>query len=707
MPTPTARHSRMKPMPLPSDRRSRLRIGVDSGGTFTDVCVFDEITKQLHTWKTSSTPADPSLGIMAGVAQALAEIAVRTGIPTEIVHFGHGTTVATNALIVGSGADTGMITTAGFRDVLELRRQKRDSLYDLQTQKPRILARRDRRLEVRERITFDGRVLTELDDADVRAAARRLRDEGIRSIAVCLLFSYLNPTHEQAVVRILHEEMPDAFISVSHEVAPEFREYERFSTTVVNAYLGPTMTGYLGRLQPRLADIGIVSPVHLTQSNGGVISAESAQRFPVRTLLSGPAAGVMGAVAIGALVGAPDLITFDMGGTSTDVALINRGRPEMARETVVHGYPIKLPMLAIHTVGAGGGSIAYVDAGGLLRVGPRSAAADPGPVCFDLGNEDEPTVTDANVVLQVLNPTHLLQGRLPINRDKAERAIARLGVRLGLGTMETAQGIISVVVANMTKAIRVVSVERGYDPRDYAMLAFGGAGPIHAGRLARALDIPRLFVPLYPGIMCAMGLLLADLRADVSITRPRPLSDDQGVAITADFTELEARVAKWFVEEGIEPARRVVNRAIDMRYGGQGYELTIPCPPGPVGAETFPALARAFEEEHRRLYGYAAGNEPIQLITLRIEAVGLVPKAEFLHRSPTTKPVEEALSGRRAVWLPESDGFTACDIFDRRRLDCGHRIEGPAVIDQMDSTTLVLPGQTATVDAALNLLIEG
>jgi N-methylhydantoinase A len=684
----------------------RLRVGVDSGGTFTDVCMFDESNGDIHVWKVSSTPQDPSLGIAGGIEQGVAEVAKVAGRGVDVVYFGHGTTVATNALIVGRGAETGLITTRGFRDVLELRRQKRDSLYDLQTEKPRILATRDKRLEVSERVLFDGSILTPLDEDEVRKAARKLKSEGITSVAVCFLFSFVEPAHEKRVKEILAEEMPDAFVSISHEVAPEFREYERLSTTVVNAYLGPIMKSYLSRLQPRLAEIGIAARPHLTQSNGGVISSEVAQNFPARTVLSGPAAGVIGALSVGRLAGFDNLITFDMGGTSTDVSLIDRGRPQMSNDATVHGYPLKLPMLDIHTVGAGGGSIAAIDAGGLLKVGPRSAAADPGPVCYGRGNE-EPTVTDANVVLQVLNPTHLLNGRMKIDQARARAAIGRLADRLGMDLMETAQGIISVVIANMAKAIRVISVERGYDPRDYVMLGFGGAGPIHAARLARELDIPRLVVPKYPGIMCALGLLLTDLRTNLSLTRLLPLSLDGAGGIEQGFAGLELRAAEWFKQEAIATERRSVIRSIDMRYGGQGYELTVPCPNGAIDAAVIAGLRADFERAHKQVYGYIAAEEPVQVTTLRVEAVGLVPKVDLKPQAPATGPAEDAIIDRREVWLPEAGGFTLCPIYDRQQLGPGHRVPGPAILDQMDSTTLVLPGQTATVDAYLNLIIEG
>lgn len=683
----------------------RLRIGVDSGGTFTDICLFDETNGEITVWKVSSTPGDPSLGIAGGVAQGMAEVTRQSGKSAEVSYFGHGTTVATNALIVGRGSATGMITTAGFRDVLELRRQTRDSLYDLQTEKPTVLVARNHRLEVGERVCFDGSVMVALDEQGVRQAARRLREEGMASVAICFLFSYLAPEHELRARRIVLEEMPGAFVSVSHEVAPEMREYERFSTTVVNAYLGPLVRNYLQGLQPRLQRLGIAVPVQLTQSNGGIISSAAAQAFPARTVLSGPAAGVTGALAIGKLAGYGDIITFDMGGTSTDVSLINGGRPRLSTEAVVHGYPLKLPMLDIHTVGAGGGSIAHIDAGGLLKVGPRSAGADPGPICYGLGNT-EATVTDANVVLQILNPTHLLNGRLPIDRQRSVEAITRLGEDIGLGVMETAQGIISIVVANMAKAIRVISVERGYDPRDFVMFGFGGAGPIHAARLARALDMPKVIIPKFPGIMCALGLLLTDLKSSFSAALLRPLASAAGEEIRHGYALLEDRAGSWFNEEHIGMERRRMSRSLDLRYAGQGHELTVACSAGAIDENALMAIRQEFEQAHRQAYGYVADDEPVQITALRLEAVGIVAKAAFPRANPVEYPVDGAVMGRRQVWMPEAGGFTDCPIYDRTRLGFGHCFQGPAIVDQMDSTTLVLPGQTATVDGYLNLVIE-
>ncbi len=684
---------------------ARLRIGVDSGGTFTDVCVFDETSGRIFVWKVSSTPGDPSQGIAAGVAEALEALAPGGGAAERVLYFGHGTTVATNALITGRGADTGVLTTAGFRDVLEIRRQTRPELYNSQTEKPPLLATRDKRLEVRERVLADGTVETPLDEAGLRAAVIRLREAGVKAVAVCFLFSFLRPEHEARARQVLQQEMPDAFISISHEVAPEFREYERLSTTVVNAYLGPIMRDYLQQLRPRLGALGVGVTPNLTQSNGGVISCGTAQEQPVRTVLSGPAAGVMGALTFGRLARIGELITFDMGGTSTDVSLIDDYRPQMANHVEVHGHPLKVPMLDIHTVGAGGGSIAYLD-NGLLKVGPRSAGAAPGPVCYGLGNL-EPTVTDANVVLGVLNQTHLLNGRMKIDAAASRAAVARVAAGLGLDMMETAQGIVRVVVANMAKAIRVISVERGYDPRDYVMMAFGGAGPIHAARLARELDITRVLVPKTPGLMCALGLLLTDLRTNMSMTRMSPLSADALPGMFAGFSQLERRGETWFAQEDIAAGRRIMARAVDMRYGGQSYELTVPCPPGDFGPDALAELRAGFERLHQQMYGYVAAEEPIQVTTLRLEATGLVPKAELEAYPDATGPVEAAIMARRQVYLPELGGLTDCPVYDRDRLGPSHVVHGPAILEQMDSTTLLLPGQTATVDCYLSLMIEG
>jgi len=678
------------------------RIGVDSGGTFTDVCLFDEASGRIAVWKVSSTPADPSQAVAKGVEEGLAEIAAPAA---DVSYFGHGTTVATNALIQHRGAHIGLITSAGFRDLLEIGRQKRPELYDLQADKPPVLVERRMRLEVPERLRHDGTIELPLDEAALRTAARELRDASVKGVAICFLYSFLDPAHEAAARKIVAEEIPDGFICASHEVAPEFREYERLSTAVVNTYLGPVMAFYIRGVAERLAGLGIQATPHLTQSNGGVIGFDTAARLPVRTVLSGPSTGVIGAQVTAGLSGFDDIITFDMGGTSTDVALIQGGEARLAREAVVHGYPIKAPMLDIHTVGAGGGSIAYVDSGGLLKVGPRSAGADPGPVCYGRGN-DEPTVTDANVVLQVLNPVELLGGRMKVRQELARTAIGRLGTALGMDAMAAAQGVISVVTANMARAIRVISVQRGHDPRDYTLVAFGGAGPLHAARLAGELAVKRILVPRNPGILCAMGLLLADLRADFATTRLLPLSAAVIEEMVAIVAGLRGRCNVWFVEEGIEPAARRVAFTVDMRYAGQNYELSVPLPDGGVNAAAIDALAAGFAATHQQLYGFVAEGEPVQLVTFRAEATGVVRKAE-LRPTPSDGPdPRQAAIGRRDVWLPETAGFVSCPLYARDLLAVGNRIEGPAIVEQMDATTFLPPDAIAAVDPYLNLIVE-
>lgn len=686
---------------------SRWRVGVDSGGTFTDICLFDEQAGRVETWKVPSTPDDPSRGIALGVAEGMCRVAPEAGEhpAAAIVYFGHGTTVATNALIQHRGARTGLVTTDGFRDLLEIGRQKRPDLYDLQADKPTTLVPRDLRLEVPERVRHSGTIDTPLDEAKVRAAARTLKAAGVEAVAVSFLYGFLRPDHEKRAVAILREELPDAFISAGHEIAPEFREYERLSTVVLNAYLGPVMGRYIRRLAPRLEALGMTATPQLTQSNGGVIGFATAADMPVRTVLSGPSTGVVGAQAIGRLGGFEDLITFDMGGTSTDVALLQGGRCKLAAEATVHGYPIKAPMLDIHTVGAGGGSIAHIDSGGFLKVGPRSCGADPGPACYDKGNP-EPAVTDANVVLQTLNPGHLLGGRMPIRRDLAERAIGSLAEKLGLGLHETADGILSVVTANMARAIRVISVQRGHDPRDYTLMAFGGAGPLHAARLAKELEIGRVLVPANPGILCAMGLLLTDLRADFALTQLLPASDGSTADVARAFANLSERADRWFEQEAIAPAERRLIRTVDMRYHGQNYELGVTVPEGAISSTTMQALTAGFAEAHRQRYGFASDGEPVQFVTLRVEATGLVRKAELRAHPEAGPDASAAIVQQRPVWLAGARDFVPTPIYARDALRQGNRFAGPAIVEQMDATTLVPPGMTARVDAWLNLILE-
>ena len=678
------------------------RIGIDSGGTFTDVCLFDDATGEVSVWKVPSTPDDPSRAIAQGTLEGTQRVGASAG---DVAYFGHGTTVGTNALIQHRGARTGLITTDGFRDLIEIGRQKRPDLYDLQVDKAPPLVTRDLRYGVAERLRHDGSVEIPLDEDGVRQAVRALKAAGVKAIAIGFLYGFVRPDHEIQAKRIVLEEFPEAFVCASHEVAPEFREYERISTAVVNAYLGPVMHNYIRRLADRLKELGLATTPHLTQSNGGVIGFDMAARLPVRTVLSGPSTGVVAAQAIGAMTGIANLITFDMGGTSSDVALLRNGEAKLASEAIVHGYPIKAPMLDIHTVGAGGGSLAAIDSGGLLKVGPRSAGADPGPVCYGRGST-EPAVTDANVVLQTLNPTHLLGGRMPIRQDLSKQAIGRLAQQLGLDVMATAQGIISVVTANMAKAIRVISVQRGHDPRDYALVAFGGAGPLHAARLARELDMKRIIVPRNPGIGCALGLLLTDLRANFATTRLATLGDGLVGDMAEIFVGLEAQAEHWFAEEKVLAGDRTLRRTADLRYHGQNYELSINVPDGPITTATIAALAEGFAQAHQRLYGFVAEGEAVQLVTYRAEAIGFVPKAQFRPQPDDGPDASHAVMGRREVWFPETGGFVDTPVYDRDRLKSGNVFSGPAIVEQMDATTVLLPGMTARVEPYLNLILE-
>ena len=696
----------MKDLTNTEPGQARWRVGVDSGGTFTDVCLFDETSGRMEVWKVSSTPDDPSRGIAQGVEEGMRECAGATDDPAAAVaYLGHGTTVATNALITHRGARVGLLTTAGFRDLLEIGRQKRPDLYDIFAEKPQTLVPRALRFEVPERLLHDGTVDMALDEDAVRTAAQGLRAAGVEAVAICFLYAFVNPAHEKRAREILEKELPDVFLCASHEIAPEFREFERLSTATVNAYLGPIMQRYIHRLTPRLENLGLPVPPHLTQSNGGVVRFEVAAETPVRAVLSGPSTGVVAAQVIGQAAGEADIITFDMGGTSSDVALMAGGQCARTNEAQVHGYPIKAPMLDIHTVGAGGGSIARIDSGGLLKVGPESAGADPGPVCYGRGGED-PTVTDANIVLQVLNPTHLLGGRMEVRRDLALAAIDRMAERLGMDTMATAQGIISVVTANMAKAIRVISVQRGHDPRNYALMAFGGAGPLHAVRLAQELGMTTVIVPRSPGILCAMGLLLTDLRADFSATRLTALEPGNLGIIAETVASVEAEASGWFDAEAIPADKRRLTRRIDMRYDGQNYELSIPLPDGPVTEATLETLKQGFTEAHERLYGFAVPEERILCVTFRAEAMGLVQKAELPERALGDRDPSEAVIGSREVWYPETGAFTETTLYAREKLAPGMAFAGPAIVEQMDTTTLVPPGVTATVDKIDNLILE-
>ncbi len=682
---------------------SRLRIGVDVGGTFTDICVFEEESGTITIEKLPSTPKDSSEGIALGLSTILKKLGASG---QDVVYLAHGTTVSTNTLIQHTGALTGLITTRGFRDLLEIGRQTRPDLYDPQVDKIKPLVPRRLRLEVNERVYSDGRVLTTLNEDEIRNDIATLKTARVEAVAVCLLHSYLVPDHEKRVKELLTEMFPEAYLSISHEVVSEFREFERLSTTVLNAYLGSSIDHYISQLERRVKDLGIQTKVYITQSNGGLISTTSARENPVKTVLSGPSTGVIGAADASRMAGLNDIITFDMGGTSTDVCLVENCHPHVTNLREIEGYIVKTPMIDVHTVGAGGGSIAWIDSGGHLKVGPQSAGSEPGPVCYGRGGTNV-TVTDANVVLQTLNPKHLLGGRMPIDAEASKKAVSKLAEKLGLEMMDVARGIIALVVANMIRALRVISVQRGYDPRDFTLVGFGGAGPLHAGWVAHELNIKRILIPKHPGIECASGILVADMRSDFTRTKillPEPKDLNE---INSILKKLENQAKNWLSAEGLLPEQQIFTASVDMRYQGQNFELTIPLPKNQLSENDLTVMIESFYEAHERNYGYFNSTEPTQLITYRVEALGERPKINLSPRQITASNSQVQVRDSRQVYFGQDlGGWITCDIYWRDDLSPGNKISGPAMIEQMDTTTIILPGHSAEIDEYLNLIIN-
>ncbi len=677
------------------------RLGVDVGGTFTDLSLYDVSTGRLEFAKTAST-REQSEGVVRGTRELIERLGIA---PSAIDFLIHGTTVATNTLLQRSGARTALVVTKGFRDVLHIGRQERPHLYDWRMQRPDPLVPRDLRFEIPERVLYTGEVLAAIDDGDLDALVERVRAAKVDAVAVCLLHSYANPEHERRVGEALSAAMPGSVVVLSHEVLPEFKEYERMSTTVINAYVAPVMRTYLRRLEDGISALGLSSDVHIMQSNGGTTTAGSAADTPVRTVLSGPAAGVIGGVILANRAGQPNTISVDMGGTSFDVCLSYRGEVRRTSEGEIDRLPIKVPTVDIHTLGAGGGSIAWIDPGGGLRVGPQSAGAHPGPACYGQGGE-APTVTDANLVLGRLNPDRFLGGRMSLDPDLARRAIFdRLASPLGLGLEEAAEGIVRVVNASMIKGIRVVSVARGYDPRDFCLMAFGGAGPLHAAELADELSIPAVLVPIAPGVTSALGLLLAELRHDYVRTVLRRGDEIPPAEMGAAFAAMEAEALDRMRREGVEPGDAALLRTADMRYLGQGYELDVVMAAGDIDEAELAAAYERFHEAHVRTYGYANRHDPIELVNLRVTATSGTARPELPASPVDGRPnPPAALDATRQVFF--RDGFVPTAVYDRALLRPGDTMDGPAVIEQLDSTTLVWPGGSARVDEFGNLLLE-
>ena len=674
-------------------------IGVDVGGTFTDFSIFNTETGNLKHFKHSSTPDDPSRAIVSGILHVLTEDCIK---PEQVSYLAHGTTVATNALIEKKGARLGLITTKGFRDLMEIGWQKRPSLYDLSKQKPESLIPDGMKREVEERILYDGTVKTALNEDSVREAVRYLKEQGAQTIAVCTLFSFINPKHEIRIREIINEEYPEAYVSTSHELVPEFREYSRMSTTVLNAYLGPVMEKYVHNFEKSILDSGITAAPYVTQSNGSVISIAETIDCPIKTAVSGPSAGVIGAVYIGKQCGIDKVITFDMGGTSIDVSLIENGKASLSNERLVEGYPARIPMIDIVTVGAGGGSIARIDAGGALKVGPDSAGATPGPACYMRGGT-EACVTDANIVLGKLNQTKILGGRMDVDLGLAEKAIKEnICDKSSLDLKQAAAGIISVVNSNM--AIRVVSVERGYDAREFTLMAFGGAGPLHACEVARDMGITSVLLPPSPGTLCSLGLLMADTKFDISRSNVMLAEEENLPKVQKIFDTLTAEGNELLDKEGVAEKDRSFTYLIECRYERQNYEIGIEVK-GQFGKEVMEEMIERFHQEHNRSYGYFNRSMKLQMVNYRVSAIGDIIKPDLaeMPADPNADPAKR-FTTREVLFYREKDYITT-NIYNRNDFKPGCTIMGPAIIEQMDSTSVIPPDWKAYTDGYQNIIV--
>lgn len=683
-------------------------IGVDIGGTFTDLILADTDSQQTWIHKVPTTVQDPSEAMIQGVHELSERGSVNL---TDIDHVLHGTTISTNALLTYDGAKTGMITTEGFRDILHLGRHQRPLHYSLKQEIPwqdRPLVERRYRKTVKERMGPDGEPLEPLDERGVREAIEGFRDAGIESIAVCFLFSYKNPEHEERVANLIRDVYPEAYVTTSASIFPQFREFERFTTASINAFVGPTVKNYVNRLRDQLREAGVRSELHMMRSNGGVSTAEMATEKPATLLMSGPAAGVIGGAWAGQRSGRTNLITLDMGGTSADIGIVTeRGIVEAsARDTWVAGYPVMVPMIDIHTIGAGGGSIAYVDTGGAFRVGPRSAGADPGPACYGIGGT-EPTVTDANVVLNRLDKDYFLGGEMEIYPDKAGDVVQELAEELDLDLYEAAEGVLTIVNHNMANAIRSRTIQKGHDPREFALVAFGGAGPLHAAEIARLLEIPEVIVPPYPGITSAMGLLTTDLKYDL-IRNEFMVSTDLDVEkLNSDLQALVDEVRQQLRDDGFSDDDMSLFRGADCRYVGQGYELRIEFPDGALDEEAVAGALETFHQIHETEYGHAFPGNPIELVNLRVIGIGTMPKLPTATVNGGTS-LEDARVKQAETYFridEELRKFTT-DLYARDRLPVNTPIAGPAVLLQKDSTTLIPPGSEGVLEENGNVVIR-
>ena len=695
---------------------TRYRIAIDIGGTFTDLVALSEKNGEILNIKVLSTPTEPSKAVIKALQEFL-----ETTKNEDISVIIHATTIATNALLGQLNLDlpkTALITTKGFRDVIEIRRQRRPELYNLFIQKPRTIIPRRLRYQVEERIGPRGEVLTSLNKNQVETLAKQLKRENIRAVAVALLFSYINERHEQEIRKILKKALPEVYISLSSEIAPEYREYERTSTVTINAVLMPIISSYLNILHKRVRKLGIKAPLCIMQSDGGIATKNVVWQKPVSMIESGPAAGVIASAFYGKNLGIQNVLSFDMGGTTAKAGAIKEASPEIVSEYEVagkvhsgrivkgSGYPVRYPFIDLAECSAGGGTIAWVDEGKALRVGPVSAGAEPGPACYGIGGK-QPTVTDANAVLGRLSPKYLLGGKMKIYPKLAEKAIQRkICEKIQLGLTETAAGIIKIANSAMAKILRVVSLERGHDPRDFVLMCFGGAGPMHGCTLAEELKITKIIVPHDPGLFSAHGLLAADYRSNFVKAIMKLIDEINLKTAEAVFQQLELQGAKLLEKQHIPKANMHFIRQMDLRYFGQSYELAISTP-GPFTQKALNQAIRSFHEKHNAVYGYAVREEPVELVNVKITAVGFVHKPK-LKGQPLyhEKPTKKALIAKRKVFFDQNNDFIETPIFKRRSLKAGNMINGPAIIEQYDATTVVYRDWMASVDKFGNIALS-